>query len=326
MENYQQNLRKFRQTPAIRDLFKTTHLSVQNFIVPHFIYDELKAPKENTSLPGVMAHCLDSILGSLDLHLEKGLKNHLIFPVPKTKKESHFDYSFDVQLIENIKKRFGNDIVLLSDLCLCSQTLSGHCGILNENGIIDNDKSVKVLQEKSLIFAKAGVDIISPSDMMDDRILAIRNVLNENSMRDKLIMSYSTKFSSSLYGPFRTMAQSTPKSGDRKSYQIDYCNQHDAISSSLRDKAQGADILMVKPAGNYLDIIYQLKHHPKLENTPLCAYQVSGEFAALHLLEKSGFGDFNKLLDESLIAIKRAGADLIITYGALNWIENFKGN
>ena len=257
--------------------------------------------------------------------MEKGksqqISTVLLFIIPKNKHQSHFQFPFEEEVVRDIKSTFGRDILLAVDICLCSHTVHGHCGVeINKENInhkeIDNDATVKILAEKSLLLAAAGADIISPSDMMDDRVLAIRQSLNQHHFHQTMIMSYSTKFSSSLYGPFREAAQSTPSYGDRKTYQLSPGNPNDAIRCSLRDAVQGADILMVKPAGMYLDIIRKIKDHPQTTHFPLCAYQVSGEYQSLWLMHQAGYLSFQQAYLESLVSIKRAGADMIITYGA----------
>ena len=316
MNNFSMNLRRYRQNASIRNLFSTVELKKSNLIQPYFIYESISRETPLTAIFGQKKHTLTSLQKEIEWSLKNKVSSILLFIIPKKKSHNHFDYSFDKKVITSLKNTFGNDLVLFLDVCLCSNTISGHCGIINQYNNINNELSVKEITNKSLSYAQAGADVLSPSDMMDGRILSIRKTLDENNFHSKLIMSYSTKFSSNFYGPFRDAAQSTPEIGDRKTYQIDPRNPYDAIQSSIRDKEEGADILMVKPAGNYLDIIYQIKSHPKTKETPLCAYQVSGEYKSLELMNNAGHLDFKMAYKESLFAISRAGADLIITYGA----------
>ena len=318
MSDYLMDLRRNRLHASTRRLLAEVDLHPRQFIQPYFVYQGLKQSQELPSIRGQMKHHLPSLIRNVELGLNQGINSILLFFIPEKKCQagSAFDHSFDSEVLVDLKKHFGNDVLIMTDLCLCSQTASGHCGILDQSGAINNQASVKVLAEKALVHAQAGSDVISPSDMMDGRIAAIRQVLNASGLDDKLIMSYSSKFSSNFYGPFRDAAESTPTSGDRKSYQIDYRNPSDAMRASLRDAEEGADILMVKPAGSYLDMLYRIKHHPDLCHYPLAAYQVSGEFQSLAVMAEKGLIDFEKGLLETLFALKRSGADLIISYAA----------
>lgn len=321
MTSYKMNLRRNRKSHALRELLKTVEVHPTNLIQPYFIYESLSAPQDLASIRGQKKHTKDSVLAEIERGLKNGVNTVLLFFIPEKKASSSWDYSFDVSVLKAIKERFGAKINLLCDMCICSQTESGHCGIVLKDGTIDNEKSVSVLVEKSVVYAKAGADAICPSDMMDSRVAAIREGLDLEGLDATLIMSYSTKFASHMYGPFRDAAESTPESGDRKSYQIDFRNENDAISSSLRDVDEGADILMVKPAGFYLDMLYRIKTHPQMSSLPLAAYQVSGEYQSLHVMADNNLIDFKNGYYESLVAIKRSGADLIITYGANDFNE-----
>lgn len=315
---YKMNLRRYRQNQSVRDTFSTVNLSSKNLIQPYFVYEDLAEREELPSIAGQYKHNLESLKKEVAYGLTQGVSSVLLFFIPKSKQKCNFDHDFDCSVISGLKEEFGDRITIFTDMCLCSQTDTGHCGIVEEGRVV-NHKSVLELVKKSVAHARAGSDCISPSDMMDDRILAIREALDENGFDQTMIMSYSTKFSSSFYGPFRDAAESTPDSGDRKSYQIDYRNESDAMLASLRDMEQGADILMVKPAGAYLDILYRIKHHEVMKDYPLAAYQVSGEYQSLHMMEQNNLINFNDALLESLYAIRRSGADLIITYGANNY-------
>lgn len=310
------DLRRNRLNSTIRHVLADVELSPRQMIQPYFVYQGLQSPMPLTSIYGQMKHNVESLKLSIKEGLNQGVRSVLLFFIPDKKSNCGFDHSFDASVLEELKRTFGDEIFLITDMCLCSQTSSGHCGILDDNGIVDNARSVAELVAKSLVHARAGSDCIAPSDMMDGRIGAIRQALNHAGMDHKLVMSYSSKFSSNLYGPFREAAESAPSKGDRKSYQIDYRNAGDAIRASLRDAKEGADFLMVKPAGTYLDILYRLKHDPELMHLPLAAYQVSGEYQSIALMAEKGLVDFEKALLESLYAIRRSGADLIITYAA----------
>ncbi len=311
------NLSRTRTNKAIRHLFSDVVLEKKDLIYPLFVYEDLLQPEDLSALFGQKKQTQSSILKEIESCLEMGISSFLLFIVPSKKSEQHFDYQFDEKIFKSIKNAFGDNIILFADVCLCSQTSHGHCGLLDESRKkIDNHQSVLELTKKALLYAESGVDVISPSDMMDNRISSIRESLDKHHFDDTLIMSYSTKFASNFYGPFRNVAQSTPSFGDRKSYQIDYRHQKDAINASLRDKQQKADILMVKPALSYLDIIYRLKTNKELENTPIAAYQVSGEYQGLKVMADAGLIDFHEGLLETLYSIKRAKADFIITYAA----------
>lgn len=324
---YPPNYRRFRQTSRIRSMMQTHRLHPSMIIYPLFVKEELQREVE-TVLTNVSYHTFESICFQIDKALEKGIFQFLLFTFPKEKKETDFTYDFTVNFIYNIKKRYKDNIVLMVDICLCPYTISGQCGFIkydnNENWIIENESSVKELTKMAINMASANVDVIAPSDVFDDRIKSIRIALDKNQYSNKLIMSYSTKMSSAFYGPFRCVLQSSPKTGDRKTYQMDFANVDDAIRSSLRDIEQGADIIMVKPAALNLDIIHRLSIHPQSQYVPLAAYQVGGEIESYRLLEKNNMGVFKDLYAESLIGIIRSGAKLVITYGALEIdFENF---
>jgi porphobilinogen synthase len=321
-------LRRKRQSPLHRKLFQTVELRPHNIITPLFVQEGLGGPEVIENLAGQFRHNLESLSKKIEELLKHNFKQVILFIIPQQKGD--FQFQFEAQVIKSLKNKFGDDLLLMTDLCLCSNTLDGHCGIthskkLNSNHdkiVINNSESVKLLTKKALILAEAGADVIAPSDMMDGRVKSFRKSFDQNNCDHTLIMSYSTKFSSTLYGPFREAAHSAPQMGDRKTYQIDPANSLDALQASLRDAQEGADILMVKPASFYLDMIYKIKNHPQLNHLPLCAYQVSGEYQALHLMGQGGLLNFPDALLESLVAIKRSGADMIISYGTDTIIKN----
>ncbi|MBF0300434.1 MAG: porphobilinogen synthase [Oligoflexia bacterium] len=319
---YPINLRRVRKNKKIRDLFSSTFIPTSALIQPYFVYEGLDHPEELKSIAGQKKHNIKSVIKEIEFALTKNISSFLLFIIPEKKiisiNVNDFNFDFDCEVISKIKNIFKDEIILFTDVCLCSHTANGHCEV-NAN----NDLTIDILTKKAVLHASAGTDVVSPSDMMDGRIKSIRIALNQNSMNDRLIMSYSSKFSSNFYGPFRAAAESTPAFGDRKSYQLDPRNIGDAIRSSMRDIDDGADILMVKPAAQYLDIIYRIKNHNnKSKDFPLAAYQVSGEYQALHLMAAANLLKFEDAYIESLISIKRAGADLIITYGATRYQEH----
>jgi porphobilinogen synthase len=265
-------------------------------------------------------------LKQVESDLKAGVKSFLLFGVPAGKSDSKFDYSFTSSQLASLKKQFGEDIFLSVDVCLCSYTSHGHCGILNDSmDHVQNAESVDALARAALAYAEAGADCVAPSDMMDHRIRAIRKTLDEKRLFETLIMSYSAKFHSGFYGPFRVAADSAPKGEvkikDRGTYQIDPANPMDAYRSSVRDMEEGADILMVKPGLPYLDVISNLTREIPL---PWAVYEVSGEFAAIELMAEKGLVDARRAHLESWTAFFRAGAQMVITYGARSakeWME-----
>jgi len=254
--------------------------------------------------------------------LKLGVNKLLIFGVGEEKSEnaisSHQQNSIVSTAISELKKEFKDDIFLISDVCLCAYTTHGHCGVL-ENGYVKNDESVDILTKMALSHARAGVDMVAPSDMMDGRVGAIRNLMDSNGFTETGVMSYSIKYASAYYGPFREAADSSPQAGDRKAYQMDYRNSLEAMQEAILDENEGADILMVKPALAYLDIIKQLKLNT---NLPIACYNVSGEYSMVKAAALKGWIDEGKIVRENLTAFARAGANIIITYHALDALEN----
>ncbi|NLK66044.1 MAG: porphobilinogen synthase [Campylobacteraceae bacterium] len=307
--------RRLRRNSAIRDLVRETSLSVNDFIYPLFVVPGNGVRKETASMPGVFQLSLDEILKECEEVLNLGIKSILLFGIPETKDSIGSDALSNDGIIavalREIKKNFP-DLYVITDLCFCEYTDHGHCGIL-DGETVDNDATLEISAKQALIHAQNGADMIAPSGMMDGIIETLRTALDENGYENLPIMSYSTKFASSYYGPFRDVAESVPSFGDRKTYQMDPANRFEAITESLEDEVQGADILMVKPALAYLDIIRDLRDRTFL---PICAYNVSGEYALLKAGEKAGVIEYEKVMMETLLSIKRAGADLIITYHA----------
>lgn len=310
-------LRRTRQNPLMRDILRETSLKLSDFIYPLFVLEGKGVKNEIASMPGVFALSIDEILKECEILKNLGIKSILLFGVPALKDSIGSDALSNDGIIARtlraIKQNFANDFVLITDLCFCEYTDHGHCGILSPNGAVDNDATLEISAKQALIHAQNGADIIAPSGMMDGIIATLRKALDENAFKNLPIMAYSTKFASAYYGPFRDAAGSAPSFGDRKGYQMDPPNAREALRESLEDEAQGADILMVKPALAYLDIISKLKQNTLL---PICAYNVSGEYALLKAGAKLGVIDYERVMVETLLGIKRAGADMIITYHA----------
>ncbi|HPO14890.1 MAG TPA: porphobilinogen synthase [Candidatus Hydrogenedentes bacterium] len=307
--------RRLRMTPALRSLAAETAIKKEKLIQPYFAVEGSKQVQEISTLPGIYRYSVDELVKQVEKDLKSGIKNHILFGLPEAKDERASGVSGKKSLIfralSTLKKQFGDEVVLIPDLCLCAYTSHGHCGLLSSGGEILNDETNAVLARAAVSYAEAGADIIAPSDMMDGRVLAIRNALDAAGKKNTPIMSYSVKYASAFYGPFREAAHSAPASGDRKSHQMDIRNAREAVLEAYQDAAEGADILMVKPAMPYLDVIAELKKQMVL---PLAAYQVSGEYAALAFAARAGAADLRAVALESLTAITRAGAEIILSY------------
>lgn len=307
-------LRHLRGSEQIRDLFQESRISLKEFIYPLFVMEGENIKNEIKSMPGVYQMSIDNILRECEMLLKMGIYHIMLFGLPSIKdsigSSALHEDAIVAKATREIKKYF-RDIVISTDLCFCEYTDHGHCGILDDNGNVDNDKTLDILGKQAVILASSGADIIAPSAMMDGQVKAIRAALDKNNLESVLIMSYSTKFASAFYGPFRDVADSTPSFGDRKSYQQNPANRLEAIRESLLDEEEGADILMVKPALSYLDIVRDIKERSLL---PLAVYNVSGEYAMLKNAQISGLIDYDRTLLEMMISFKRAGADIIISY------------
>ncbi len=313
-------LRRYRQSKRIQDLFTQTQLSLHNIIYPVFVTEGTKIKKPIPALPEQFIYSIDTLKQYIWMLVEKGLYNFLIFGVPSKKDTfgtgAYTENNIIEETVKELRKTFGQDIVIACDVCLCEYKSDGHCGIViktSRGQEIDNDKTLELLGKTALNYALAGADIVSPSDMMDGRVKVIREILDKNNLTNTLIMSYSAKFHSSFYGPFREAAGSAPQFGDRSTYQLNPSNAKEALRECETDFEEGVDILMIKPAGYYLDIILKAS---ETFNLPIAAYNVSGEYTMIKLMAKSGFIDENNAVLETLNSIKRAGADIIITYWA----------
>ena len=309
-------LRRTRLNPLLRDLVRETRLDLDNFIYPLFVVEGEGIRNEIASMPGVFQLSIDEILKECYELKSLGIKSILLFGIPSLKDSVGSDALSDDGIIARtlraIKAEFGSSLLVITDLCFCEYTDHGHCGILGESSV-NNDATLEISAKQALIHAKNGADMIAPSGMMDGIIACLREALDKGGFENLPVMAYSTKFASAYYDPFRDVAESAPSFGDRKSYQMDSANRFEAIRESLEDEAQGADILMVKPALAFLDIIRDIKERSLL---PLCAYNVSGEYALLKAGAKLGVIDYEKVMMETLLGIKRAGADMIISYHA----------
>tara|TARA_Y100001970_G_scaffold62261_1_gene79528 strand:- start:775 stop:1698 length:924 start_codon:yes stop_codon:yes gene_type:complete len=290
----------------------SSKLSKKILIQPLFVDQKIKTSKYIKGLGDNRSWSLSNILKTIEKDLKKGIFNFLLFIVPSSKQKSPEDFSYHFEVIQNIKKQFGTDIVLLVDTCLCSLTIDGHCGVTHQKKI-DLFKTHYSLGLAANTYLEAGADIIAPSDMMKNTTKYLRKIFNQNNFSNIPIMSYSSKFKSNFYGPFRGAAKSTPKGFDRSSYQLPIQDRKKAIKSSINNAAQGANYLMVKPAMTSIDLIKEIKDQTLL---PTGSYQVSGEYASLLMLDKNKFGNYIELLNESLLVLKRAKSDFIITYGA----------
>lgn len=309
--------RRLRINAVTRELVRETHLNTSEFIYPLFVVSGKGVKNEIKSMPGVFQMGIDEILKECENLQNLGIKSILLFGIPSVKDSIGSDALSENGIIATalraIKDKFPN-LFVITDLCFCEYTDHGHCGILDKvHETVDNDATLEISATQALIHARNGSDMIAPSGMMDGIIETLRNALDGEGFENLPIMAYSTKFASGYYGPFRDVAESSPSFGNRNSYQMDPANRLEAINESLQDEAQGADILMVKPALAYLDILRDVRERTLL---PLCAYNVSGEYALLKGAAKLGLIDYDRVMMETLIGIKRAGADMIITYHA----------
>ena len=309
--------RRRRISPVLRDLLQETHLSSDDFIYPLFIRSGEGIRNEVASMPGVFQLSIDEAIKECEELKELGLYSVILFGIPDTKdsvgSDALCEHGIIASAIRALKKAHP-DLFIVTDLCFCEYTDHGHCGILDPVlETVDNDSTLINLGKQAIIHAKAGADMIAPSGMMDGMISAIREALDKANFEHLPIMSYSTKFASAWYGPFRDVAESAPSFGDRRSYQMNPANRREAIMESLADEQEGADILMVKPGLAYLDIIRDIREASKL---PLAVYNVSGEYSMLKMAAKAGVIDYERVMMETLLAFKRAGADIIISYHA----------
>ena len=316
--------RRLRASENIRRMVRETKISVDDLIYPLFVVEGKGIKNEIPSMPEVYHFSIDCLLEELDEVQKAGIPAVLLFGVPEHKdelgSEAYSDSGIIQRALREAKHRFP-ELLLVADVCLCEYTSHGHCGVVADGRIL-NDPSVELIVKTALSYAEAGADIIAPSDMMDGRIGAIRKALDSNGFEDKTIMAYSAKYSSAFYGPFRDAASSKPAFGDRKTYQMDYCNIKEAVREVELDIAEGADIVMVKPALAYLDVISEISRRFDI---PIAAYNVSGEYSMIKAAARNGWIDERAAVLESVTAIKRAGAKIIITYFAKQLAEWLNG-
>ena len=325
------DFRRLRLKRNMRDLVRETHITTDDLIMPLFIKEGMNGKNEVSSMPGIFQFGEDSVLDEVAELIELGIKAVLLFGIPKLKDSCGSDALDENGLIarnvRKIKEKFGDKILVITDLCFCEYTDHGHCGIINPKlKTVDNDATLEISAKQALIHAKAGADVIAPSGMMDNIITTLRNALDNNGFKHIPIMAYSTKFASSFYGPFRDAAESAPSENkhipkNRKTYQMDYANRNEAVRESIADMNEGADMLMVKPALSFMDIIREVKDATKL---PLCVYNVSGEYSMVRAAAQNGWVDYNDMMVEILVSFKRAGADMIISYHSKDFAKLVK--
>lgn len=327
MANYPtKRLRRLRYNPTVRDMVRETVLTKNDLIYPLFVVPGEKIKTEIRSMPGVYNMSIDLIVEECKEVERMGIPAVILFGIPEHKDEVGSEaYAADgiIQRAIRAIKKETKKLVVITDVCLCEYTSHGHCGVLNGENIL-NDETVSLLAKEAVSHAEAGADIIAPSDMMDGRVAAIRKALDYKGFSQIPIMSYAVKYASGFYGPFRDAAQSAPAFGDRRSHQMDAANTNEAMREAESDIEEGADIIMVKPAGAYLDIIWRVKEKFGM---PTAAYQVSGEYAMIKAAGINNWIDEERVMIESLLAIKRAGADMILTYFAkdvVNYLEKNK--
>jgi porphobilinogen synthase len=308
-------MRRLRRTPAIRRMMRETTLSIDDLIYPLFVIAGENVKNPISSMPGCFQLSIGNLLAEVREIAGMGIPAILLFGIPAHKDSAAtgaYDPEGVVQMaVRAIKDEFP-DIVVITDVCLCEYMDHGHCGVIQDGEVV-NDVTLELLAKMAITHADSGADIVAPSDMMDGRVAAIRGALDDEGLSDTIIMSYSSKFASAFYGPFREAAESAPAFGDRKSYQMDPANGEEAIREALLDIEEGADIIMVKPAIPFLDVIHAVKQETKF---PLAAYNVSGEYAMIKAAAANGWLDEERAVLEAITGIKRAGADLIITYHA----------
>jgi porphobilinogen synthase len=311
----QKRLRRLRYNPIVRDLVRETIITKDDLIYPMFVIHGENIKNEIKSMPGVFQFSIENLVKECKELVQLGIKAIILFGIPEHKDEQGSDAYSEHGIIQSAIRAIKSeikDLLIITDVCLCEYTSHGHCGLLNGEEIL-NDETVSLLAKEAVSHAEAGADMIAPSDMMDGRISAIRKALDYKGFQNIPIMSYAVKYASGYYGPFRDAADSAPAFGDRRSHQMDIANGLEALREAESDIEEGADIIMVKPAGAYLDIIKTVKDKFQM---PTAAYQVSGEYSMIKAAGRLGWIDEKRVMMESLVAIKRAGADIILTYFA----------
>ena len=315
-------LRRLRKTEKIRDLVQEISLSPKDLICPIFVEDGIQTKKQIQSMPAMERLPLSDVVNEVDAIAGLGIPAVMLFGIPQNKDDegtsAFVDHGIIQKTISEIRKNFGNKIVIMADVCLCQYTSSGHCGLVRDD-IIDNDSSIATLSKIAVSQAKAGVDVVSPSAMMDGQVAAIRNSLDNEGFSDVSIMSHSAKHRSNFYSPFRDAAECAPQFSDRRTYQVPFTNPREAMREVETDINEGVDIVMIKPALTYLDLIAETK---RKFNIPVSAYSVSGEYALVKGAAMQGWVDEDAMTKEILYSIKRAGADMIVTYFAKSVASN----
>jgi porphobilinogen synthase len=316
-------LRRLRQNEPLRRMFRETHLNADSMIYPLFVVEGEKVKQEVASMPGVFHFSVDMLEEEIQEIIQLGIQGVILFGIPAQKddraSQAYFSDGVIQRAIKSIKQT-SSDLLVITDVCLCEYMSHGHCGVIVD-GKVDNNKTLILLAETALSHARAGADVVAPSDMMDGRIRAIREELDKEGFQNTPILSYAAKYASAFYGPFRDAAESAPQFGDRRSYQMDPSNLREALREIGLDIAEGADVFMVKPAMAYLDVIRMVRDS---FNVPLAAFNVSGAYAMVKAAAKNGWIDEKRVVLEILTAIKRAGADIIITYhakDAISWLR-----
>jgi len=310
-------MRRLRRNETMRRLVRETRLSCDDLVLPLFAVPGRGVEREVGSMPGVFQQSVDRAIDTAVKARDLGIPGVLLFGIPERKDPRGCDAALDdgpVQSLVRAIEKAAPDLLVITDVCLCEYTDHGHCGVLDGDHVA-NDATLELLAEEALSHARAGADVVAPSDMMDGRVAAIRVTLDEEGFEDTAILSYAAKYCSGFYGPFREAAESAPQFGDRRSYQMDPGNAGEAMREIALDLDEGADIVMVKPALPYLDIVRRARENFEC---PLAAYQVSGEYSMIKAAARAGWIDENRVIDETLLSIRRAGADFIITYYALD--------
>lgn len=314
--------RRLRKSPIVREMIAETRLSKDMFVYPYFVVPGNNVTQPVASMSGVNHFSIDMLLKDVEKGLRLGVNKIMLFGVGDEKSEgaesAYHDKSLVPSALRSLKSKFGDDLYIITDVCVCSYTNHGHCGIM-KNDYVLNDETVEVMSKISLAHAEAGADMLAPSDMMDGRVAAVRKSLDNEGHVNTAIMAHATKFASAYYGPFREAADCAPSKGDRKAYQMDFRNGKEARREALLDEQEGADILMVKPALAYLDVMHDLKQHT---NVPIACYNVSGEFAMVKAAAEKGWIDEEKVVMETMHAFARAGASVITTYHIRDMVEN----
>ncbi len=316
--------RRLRVNENIRRMVRETKLSVDDLVQPFFVIYGEKVKNPVNSMPGVYQLSIDYLVDEVRRAKDLGIPAVILFGIPEKKdpiaSEAYAENGIIQRAVRAIKEKVG-DILVITDVCLCEYTSHGHCGVVKKNEVL-NDPTLELLAKTAVSHAKAGADIVAPSDMMDGRVAAIREALDAEGFKNIAIMSYAVKYASSFYGPFRDAADSAPKFGDRRSYQMDPANAKEAIKEASLDVEEGADIIMVKPALPYLDVVRMVKD--TFPEVPLAAYNVSGEYSMIKAAAQLGWIDYDRVVMETLVSIKRAGADIILTYFAMEVAEKLQ--